>query len=102
MKRLSTWLILLVVAGGGGVGVWYYLKSNKKPPITFDTVAVQKGHVVAKVTASGTLSALVTVQVGSQVSGRVAEIDVDFNSQVKKGQVVAKIDPQIFEAAQQQ
>jgi HlyD family secretion protein len=62
-------------------------------------VAAAKGKVVAKVTASGTLSALVTVQVGSQVSGRVSEILADFNSPVKKGQVIARIDPQPFEAA---
>jgi HlyD family secretion protein len=54
---------------------------------------------VAKVTATGTLSALVTVQVGSQVSGRVQALYADFNSQVKKGQRIARIDPQLFEAA---
>jgi HlyD family secretion protein len=53
---------------------------------------------VAKVTATGTLSAIVTVQVGSQVSGRIAALHADFNSTVTKGQLVAKIDPQLFEA----
>ena len=57
---------------------------------------------MAKVTASGTLSALVTVQVGSQVSGRIKEINVDFNSPVKKGEVLAKIDPALFQAAVEQ
>ena len=57
---------------------------------------LDRGRIVARVTATGTLSALVTVQVGSQVSGRIAEIYVDFNSPVKKGQVIAKIDPQLF------
>ena len=55
--------------------------------------------IIAKVTATGTLSALVTVQVGTQVSGRIKEIDVDFNSPVKKGQVIAKIEPALFAAA---
>jgi HlyD family secretion protein len=54
------------------------------------------------VTATGTLSALVTVQVGSQVSGRLQQINVDFNSEVKKGDVIARIDPQLFEASLQQ
>jgi HlyD family secretion protein len=65
---------------------------------------VQKGNVTAKVTASGTLSAIVTVQVGAQVSGRIAEIPkgVDFNAKVTKGEVIAKIDPQLFEAAVEQ
>ena len=53
-------------------------------------------------TATGTLSALVTVQVGSQVSGRIKEIHADFNSPVKKGQVIAKIDPALFQAALEQ
>ena len=63
------------------------------------TAKVERGRMTAKVTASGTLSALVTVQVGSQVSGRIAGIYVDFNSPVKKGQVIARIDPQLFDAA---
>ena len=61
-----------------------------------------QGRLVAKVTATGTLSALVTVQVGSQVSGRIAELHADFNSEVKKGQLIAKIDPQLFQAAVEQ
>jgi HlyD family secretion protein len=58
--------------------------------------------VVAKVTASGTLSALVTVQVGSQVSGRIQAVLVDYNSRVRRGQLIARIDPQLFEAAVEQ
>ena len=65
----------------------------------YETVAVDRGPIVAKVTATGTLSALVTVQVGTQVSGRIKEIKVDFNSPVKKGQVIAKIEPALFAAA---
>jgi HlyD family secretion protein len=65
----------------------------------YDTVAVDRGPNVAKVTATGTLSALVTVQVGTQVSGRIKQIFVDFNSPVKKGQVIAKIEPALFAAA---
>jgi HlyD family secretion protein len=63
---------------------------------------VDRGRIVAKVTATGTLSAIVTVQVGSQVSGRIAALYADFNSQVKKGQLIAKIDPQLFQAAVEQ
>jgi HlyD family secretion protein len=71
----------------------------RKSPAKFDTAPVTRGNIVARVTATGTLSALVTVQVGSQVSGRIAQINVDFNSPVKKGQVIARIDPQLFAAA---
>jgi HlyD family secretion protein len=69
------------------------------PDIHFDTLPVQRGKIVAKVTATGTLNALLTVQVGSQVSGRIAQLNADFNSAVTKGQVIAKIDPQLFDAA---
>jgi len=72
------------------------------PSSDYETVKVERGKIVARVTASGTLSALVTVQVGSQVSGRIQELYVDFNSPVRKGQVLARIDPQIFRAAVEQ
>ncbi|HSM92393.1 MAG TPA: efflux RND transporter periplasmic adaptor subunit [Anaeromyxobacteraceae bacterium] len=86
--------LLLAVVG------WRLARRPKAP--TFETVAADRGPVVARVTASGTLSALVTVQVGSQVSGRIQSVLVDFNSRVKRGQLIARIDPQLFEAAVQQ
>jgi HlyD family secretion protein len=63
---------------------------------------VDRGRIVARVTATGTLSALVTVQVGSQVSGRIQALYADFNSAVKRGQPIAKIDPQLYRAAVEQ
>ena len=68
----------------------------------YESVAVSRGDLVQHVTASGTLSAVVSVDVGSQVSGKISSLSVDFNSPVKKGQLVAEIDPTIYEAAQQQ
>ena len=62
---------------------------------------MDRGTIAAKVTATGNLSALLTVQVGSQVSGRVQELYVDYNSTVKKGQTIAKLDPVLFQAALQ-
>ena len=73
-----------------------------EPSVRYETVQVQRGSLQAKVTATGTLSALVTVQVGSQVSGRVSEILVDFNSRVVRGQVIARLDPMLFRAAVEQ
>ena len=61
--------------------------------MAFETTPADRGTVAAKVTATGNLSALLTVQVGSQVSGRVQELFVDYNSPVKKGQTIAKLDP---------
>jgi HlyD family secretion protein len=89
--------ILLVAA----VAVFFWRRRGPTEP-RFDTAAVQRGRLIARVTATGTLSALVTVQVGSQVSGRIAQLNVDFNSPVKKGELIAKIDPQLFEAAVEQ
>ena len=63
------------------------------------TVAIAKGPLAVRVTANGTLSAHTTVQVGAQVTGRVVELDADFNDVVHKGQVVAKLDPVIYESA---
>lgn len=81
-------------------GALAYLRRHHAPAddAAWTTQAVDRGDITARVTASGTLSALVTVQVGSQVSGRIAELYVDYNSPVKKGQLIAKLDPQLFEA----
>jgi HlyD family secretion protein len=76
--------------------------SGPPPGSRFQTVVVERGKVTARVTASGTLSALVTVQVGSQITGRIKELHVDFNSPVRKGQMLAEIDSRLFDAAVEQ
>ncbi|UCE90301.1 MAG: efflux RND transporter periplasmic adaptor subunit, partial [Pseudomonadota bacterium] len=63
---------------------------------------IQRGTVVSAVSASGTLSPLVTVQVGSQVSGNIQQLNADFNTRVKKGDVIAQIEPSLFEAKKAQ
>lgn len=64
----------------------------------YQTAAVTRGPITQAVTATGTLNPVVNVQVGSQVSGNIEKLFADFNSQVKAGQVIAQIDPAIFEA----
>jgi HlyD family secretion protein len=97
-----------LLAGGAAaalalaVGVWRWRAAAAESGTRFETARVDRGRVVARVTATGTLSALVTVQVGSQVSGRVAALHADFNSPVRRGQVIARIDPQLFQAAVEQ
>lgn len=95
----------LALAGALGVGTYFgvraYRTSRTRAP-RFETSAVDRGRIAARVTSTGTLSALVTVQVGSQVSGRIMALGADFNSQVKKGQVIAKIDPQLLRAGRDQ
>jgi HlyD family secretion protein len=98
LKSTRFWgvvVLILALAAGGG----YVLKRRgAKPKVQWETTAVDRGRITARVTATGTLSALVTVQVGSQVSGSILKLFADFNSTVKKGQVVAKIDPRLFQA----
>ncbi|MDP1823643.1 MAG: efflux RND transporter periplasmic adaptor subunit [Archangium sp.] len=87
-----------LIAGVVGGGLWWKGRSTDEAP-PFVTAPVTRGDVVSRVTATGTLSATVTVQVGTQVSGRIQSLAADFNSQVKKGDVLATIDPQLFSAA---
>jgi HlyD family secretion protein len=86
-------LIIAAVAGGA-----YFEKAKSTGP-KFSLQTVERGSVVSTVTAAGTLSAVTTVKVGSQVSGIVSRLHADFNSQVKKGQLLAELDPTPFQAA---
>ncbi len=72
---------------------------SEAPGSQYQTATVQKGDITQIVTASGTLSALVSVDVGSQISGRIQTLSVDFNSAVKKGDIVAQIETTIYQAA---
>ena len=101
MRPIKKWLIVVaVVALGGGALTWSQLGRGETPPqAKWQTTTVDRGRIVAKITATGTVSPLKTVQVGSQVSGRISELLVDFNSTVTKGQVIARIDPQLVAAA---
>ena len=96
MKRAIVAAVVVLVAGAA---IYFYVHNRKPPAVKYETSKVERGNITARVTATGTVSALVTVQIGSQVSGRIAQINVDFNSPVKKGQVIARIDPQLFAAA---
>jgi len=96
-RRISIAVVVVLVVAA--VAAWLLRSGDGKPKLQFETSKVEKGKVVAKVTASGLLSAIVTVQVGSQVSGRIAALYADWNSPVKKGQLIAKIDPALYQAS---
>ncbi|MHB8873664.1 MAG: efflux RND transporter periplasmic adaptor subunit, partial [Myxococcaceae bacterium] len=102
LGRRLIWGAVLAAIAIAVVVVWRGQRTRQQDAPLFVTAPLDRGRIIAKVTATGTLSALVTVQVGSQVSGRIQAIYVDFNSQVKRGQVLARIDPQLFEAAREQ
>jgi HlyD family secretion protein len=91
--------VLLLVLGLGA----YFLLSQKQldPKDKYLTAVVERGSLRRTVSSTGTIQAVVTVQVGSQVSGRIQELHADFNSVVKKGQTLAIIDPANFEAQRQ-
>ncbi len=97
MRYRTLWLSLLIIVGIGGFGAWkHYTVKADKPEYILRTV--DRGDVVSEVTAQGTLAPVVSVDVGSQVSGTIAELEADFNTEVKKGQLLAKLDPALFQA----
>lgn len=95
MKKLLAVLVLAALAAGG----WYYYESRNaaaEAP-TFNTVTLAKGDILQVVTATGTLDPLISVDVGSQISGLVKKLYVDFNTPVKKGDKLAEIDPATYQ-----
>ena len=95
MRKLLIALILILLAGAGGYAYWKYGKPDDKATVT--QAPLQQGNIVQAVQATGTLEALRNVQVGSQVSGIVKTLNADFNSIVKKDQVIAQLDPSLLE-----
>ena len=91
------WLIASLVVVAVAVFAAFQFKGNDKPQ--YFTARVDRGDIREVVEATGTINAVTTVQVGSQVSGTISRLNADFNSQVKKGQVVAQIDPSLFEGS---
>jgi HlyD family secretion protein len=95
MKRRSILIIgIVLLAAAAGGYVWW--KDPFATPPAYRTAKIERGTITAAVAATGTLNPVVSVQVGSQVSGQIKELYADFNSPVKKGQLIARIDPQSF------
>ena len=95
-KSKKALVILLLIAG---VGIFAAFELRSKGPVQYYTAKVESGEIKQVVEATGTINAVITVQVGSQVSGAISKLYVDFNSHVKKGQVIAQIDPALFQGA---
>lgn len=96
-RRAAVFLVLLVVGGAGAA----WMQSKKEPAIPearFQSAVADKGTITQTVTATGTINPVALINVGSQVSGTVVELKADFNDHVKKGQVLLKLDPTIFNA----
>ena len=97
--RLVRLLIAVVVLALLGAGYWgWSLRKGQADAGAYRTTVVESGDIRVAISATGTLSAISTVTVGSQISGQVTDVLVDFNSPVKKGDVLARIDPSSYEA----
>ncbi len=93
------WILALLAAlSVAGVAVVYLRRDAGNGAEKYRTEAVERGDVAMTVTATGTISAVMTVQVGSQVSGIISRLHADFNSPVRRGQLLAELDPTPFEA----
>jgi HlyD family secretion protein len=96
MKKV-TWIaaaVVLALAGGGG---WWWSQRSKDDGVSYRTAKIERGNLQATVSASGAVNPVTQVSVGTQVSGQIKELYVDFNSEVKAGQLIAQIDPETFE-----
>src|SRR5580692_4650946 len=96
MKRAII-VVLIIVAVGAGAGAYYMTHSG--PQVSVATAPITRADVIDAVASTGTLQPVISVTVGSQVSGNISWLGADFNSIVKKNQVIAKLDPTLFEAA---
>lgn len=99
--RRAIWIIS-VLAVATAIAGYVFFSGERKPPIRYRTMAVERGTVVSIVTATGTINPVTTVQVGSQVSGMIESLHADFNSKVKMGDIVARIDPFPYRAKRDQ
>jgi HlyD family secretion protein len=99
--RRAVWIVS-VLAVGLAIGGYVFFTGERKAPIRYRTAPIERGTVVSVVTATGSISPVVSVQVGSQVSGMIQSLHADFNSIVKAGDVVARIDPSPFRARRDQ
>ena len=104
-KKSSTWgkWVFLAIVAGAGFGGWrWYSQRGAEVPVEYKTAPIARGDLVQQVTANGQLSPVKNVTVGTQVSGIVKDILVDFNSRVTNGQVIARIDPSTYEQGLEQ
>jgi HlyD family secretion protein len=95
-------MIVSVLVVGLTIGGYVFFNGERKAPVRYRSAAVERGPVISLVTATGTINPVVSVQVGTQVSGMIKSLHADFNSVVKAGDIVAMIDPEPFKARRDQ
>src|SRR5262245_56064627 len=97
MSSRRRWIVIGIAVLLAAVLVTVVLR-NRRPPSRYQTATVDRGDVAEVVGSTGALQAVQTVQVGSQVSGTIQELKADFNSKVTKDEVIARLDPSLFQA----
>jgi HlyD family secretion protein len=97
MKR-RFWLWGILVAAALALG-WHLIRANAAEETSYQLAPVERGEIAVRISATGTLSAVTTVQVGSQISGTIAKLYADYNSVVRKGELLAQLDPTFLQAA---
>ena len=91
-KSSGGFILLALVLAGGGYGAWYYFGSKSEKGPEFQVTKVARGDITQSVTATGDLQPVITVDIGAQVSGQIKDVFVDYNSKVKAGDILARID----------
>jgi len=99
MTKKTRFAVGAIVVAAGALGLWIYRNAEAHEAPAYRFATVSRGNLESTVSATGSLSAVTTVQVGTQVSGQVSQIFVDFNDRVKKGQLLARIDPTLQQQA---
>jgi HlyD family secretion protein len=103
MKRKKyKWVIWVLVIVAAGVGIWFWKFREEEKPVVLETEQPHYGTIATSITATGTVQPVDTVSVGTQVSGTISKVYVDFNDKVKKGQLIAEIDKTILSAQRDQ
>jgi len=97
-RSRNRWIALVALAAVAGTAYWWWQRgAPSRSKVEYRTAQVVRGPITASVSASGTLNPVTSVQVGSQVSGQIREVLVDYNAEVRQGQLIARIDPETFE-----
>jgi HlyD family secretion protein len=99
MTKKTGFVIGAIVIAAGALGLWIYRNAEAHEAPSYRFATVTRGNLESTVSATGALSAVTTVQVGTQVSGQVSQLYADFNDHVKKGQLLARIDPTLQQQA---
>jgi HlyD family secretion protein len=95
--KTKIWIVLAVLVALASGGAWWWTQRAKTEDVSYRTAKIERGNLQATVSASGAVNPVTQVSVGTQVSGQIKELYVDFNSEVKAGQLIALIDPETFE-----